>query len=56
MSDELKSCPFCSSKNIKKVKYDKGLDLYRICCISCANGTTWYAKLKAAIEAWNKRA
>ncbi len=56
IDDELKSCPFCGSKDVEVDKREEG---YGILCHNCGvwatSGWWWLNNSKDAIELWNKR-
>ena len=54
-AQELKSCPFCGSDNVK-VHIPYFVDaLYQIQCYNCKCTTALYKTEKEAIERWNTR-
>lgn len=52
MSEELKSCPFCKSRNVRVVE---GVNSY-VWCRRCDASGPLRAILEKAITAWNTRA
>lgn len=52
MSEELKSCPFCKSRNVRVVR---GVNFY-VWCRKCDASGPLHAVLEKAITAWNARA
>lgn len=53
-SQKLKSCPFCSSKNIMAQGDDISNSMWTIWCLDCYVSLNRYDK-KEAIKAWNTR-
>ncbi|WP_415431306.1 Lar family restriction alleviation protein [Acetobacter orientalis] len=52
MSKELKSCPFCSSRNVRVVT---GVNFY-VWCRRCDASGPLHATLEKATTTWNTRA
>ena len=56
MTDKLKPCPFCASRDIHLYNNTKrGLDLWFIVCFGCEVETAEYMSKEAVINAWNRR-
>lgn len=57
MSEELKQCPFCGSKNLQYV--EKNPESYEQCyyvyCLNCDAQGPEYISIDDAISAWNRR-
>ena len=54
MNSELKSCPFCKSRDIKAYLSDKNVGV--VACRNCGGQVRYYGSMEKAIEIWNKRA
>lgn len=55
-ASELKSCPFCGSKNLS-VHGESGTSstMYKILCIACGSSGAWNKDRINVIQAWNTR-
>ncbi len=55
--EELKNCPFCTSKDLKiSVYHNEGGAVYQVHCCRCgANGPDYCDNKHSAINSWNKR-
>jgi len=56
MDNKLKPCPFCGSKEVRVICYDKYVATYRVECSKCWAHSATKVCREDTIELWNRRA